>query len=178
MDFVKIFETLIGAFFGAFFAFLFGIVINNYNEKRKHRHELKRFFDLLNSNQNAIEEIGRLFNLGIEQGKLITQIIMVRDSSEPRHKLFDIKQKGIALSLEIREQCKEVRLQENIFRQIDFQDKVFKMLYGLYDLSEDELCQKLKISEKVIYETVIEMKNNYKEWNPIKDELKKLQLSP
>lgn len=178
MDVINIFETLIGAFWGAFFAFLSGIAVNNFNEKRKQKYELKRFFGLLDTNQNAIDEIGRLFSQGIAQGKLMNQIITVRDSNDPRHKLYNIKKSGIKLTLEICEQCKEPVLQEKILRQIDFQDKVFKMLCGLYELSEDELIQKLESSEKVIHETIIEMKNNQEKWIDIKSGLIKLRFLP
>lgn len=178
MNFVNIFETLIGAFWGAFFAFLSGIAINKFNEKSKQKHELKRFFGLLDTNQNAIDEIGRLFSQGITQGKLMTQIITVRDSNDPRHKLHNIKESGIKLTLEICEQCKEPALQENILRQIDFQDKVFKMLCGLYELSESELVHKLESSEKAIHETITEMKNNQEKWIFIKSSLMKLRLLP
>lgn len=176
MDFVNIMETLIGAFWGAFFAFLSGIAVSNFNEKRKQKYELRRFFGLLDTNQNAIDEIGRLFSQGVAQRKLITQIITVRDSDDPKHKLHSVKETGLQLTLEIHEQCKEPVLQENIIRQIDFQDKVYKMLCGLYELSEDELIQKLASSEKGIYEIITEMKNNQEKWVFIKSNLIKLHL--
>ncbi len=176
MDLVNIFETLIGAFFGAFFAFLFGIAASNFNEKRKQKQELKRYFGLLEDNQNSIDEIGRLFGQGMTQGTLMDQIITVRDSNDPKHKLHNVKEMGIKLTLEICEQCKEPVLRESILRQIDFQDKVFKMLCGLCDLSKDELEQKLKSADAVIYETIREMKHNQESWMPIKTSLMKMQL--
>ena len=176
MDLINIFETLIGAFFGAFFAFISGIAVNNFNEKHKQKHELKRFFSLLDSNQDSIDEIGRLLSQGIVQGTLVSQIVTVRDSNDPKHKLYNIKEMGIRLTLEICEQCKDSILQENVLRQIDFQDNVYKMLCGLYELSKDELSMKINSSEKIICETIIEMKNNQEKWIIIKNSLKKMKL--
>lgn len=178
MNYINILETLVGAFFGAFFAFLFGVWLNNFNEQRKQKCELKRYFSLLDKNQASIDEIGRLLTQGITQNSLITQIVTLRNSNDSKHKLLSIKNQGIKLTVEICEQCKGPELQEKIFRQIDFQEKVCKTISGLYELSEEELYKKMESTEKGICLTVAEMTGNGEKWDIIKSELKKLHILP
>lgn len=176
MNCIDIIETLIGSFFGAFFAFLSGILVSDIIEKCKQKLELKRYFGLLDHNQESIEEIWRLLNQGIQQGNLMNQIITIRDSSDPKHKLYDIKEQGVNLTLEIYRHCKKNSLQEIIFRQIDVQDKVFQLLCGLNDLSETELKEKLGSSKEAINNAIVDMNASQSSWITIKTELKKLRL--
>lgn len=176
MNYTNILEEFIGSFWGAFFAFFSGILLNSHIEQIKQKHELKRFFGLLDRNQESIDRIWRLLNQGIEQENLMRQIMTIRDSSDPKHKLCDIKTQGINFTLEICEHCKKNGLHEEILHQIDFQDKVIQLLCGLYELSDDDLQRKLESSTATINNMIRNMEININSWRQIKANLKKLKL--
>lgn len=176
MECVKIWETLIGSFFGAFFAFLLGIVANNMKENRKEKHELKSFFILMDINQAAIQAIGVLLKDGCLQNRIFEILCTVRDSDNARYQMYGVKDVGLRLSLEIREHCKKSDLYDKISRQIDFQDQVYKQVSGLFELSDEELKEKINNSNGDIRNLAEKMITKSDEWNGIKTNLQKLRL--
>lgn len=176
MEYVKIMETLIGSFCGAFFAFLLGIVANNIKEKRKEKHELKSFFILMDINQAAIQAIGMLLNDGCLPNRIFEILCTVRDSGNARYQMYGVKDVGLRLALEIREHCKKSDLYDEISRQIDFQDQVYKQVRGLFELSNEALNEKINNSNGDIRSLAERMITKSEKWNEIKTNLQKLRL--
>lgn len=176
MECAKIWETLIGSFCGAFFAFLLGIVANNLKEKRQEKHELKSFFILVDINQAAIQAIGVLLNDGCLQNRIFEILCTVRDSDNARYQMYGVKDVGLRLALEIREHCKKSDLYDRISRQIDFQDQVYKQVSGLFELSDEELKEKIENSNGDIRNLAEKMITKSEDWDEIKTNLQKLRL--
>ena len=176
MEYAKIWETLIGSFWGAFFAFLLGIVANNLKEKRQEKHKLKSFFILVDINQAAIHSIGVLLNDGCKQNRIFDILCTVRDSDNARYQMYDVKDMGLRLALEIRDHCKKSDLYDKLIRQIDFQDQVYKQICGLFELSDEELKKKINNSNGNMRSLAEKMNAKSEDWDDIKINLRKLRL--
>lgn len=175
MDFIEIFKQSFGAFWGAFFAFVLGLVANYLKEKRMEKCQIKKLFILMNTNQEAIRTIGELLTDSIEQDAVLSTLKMIRLSCNSKYKIYEVKNMALRLSLEVSTYCKGISLYEKITNQINYQDQVYTQICTLLNLTDTELEEKLSSSNQIVSMSSI-MISKSDEWNGIKAELQRLHL--
>lgn len=176
MDYIKVIETLVGAFWGAFLAFLLGIFANTINEKRKEKHELKSLFLLMDINQVSIRIIGEELDEACLHNRVCDEICKIRDSDNAKYKIYEVKETGLRLALELHEHFGKSDLFERILRQIDFQDQVYKQLQGLFDLSDSDLETKINSPNNNVNSLANKMVSKSDEWDHMKNDLRDIRM--